>query len=265
MIVQSKPGIDKYTRAGYSVCANRVIDLYSSGSPPASGRLRRSTTSTQLIAVSVGLPTRTNWRGKSVETGIFKAPVVGPVMVRTLNLEGDRQADLSVHGGVEKAVYGYPAEHYAFWREQLGEELPWGAFGENLTTVGLDEATLQIGDRLRVGEAELLVTQPRLPCFKLGVRFGRPDMVKRFLASGRTGFYFAVLREGLVAAGDPISLIARDPAGVTVADIARIATGDTQDLATMRRAVGVPALAEGWRSIFAEQLAADPLPTHRTG
>jgi MOSC domain-containing protein YiiM len=210
----------------------------------------------QLIAVSVGRPQSAQWRGKSIETSIFKTSMAGPVMVRTLNLDGDHQADLRVHGGVEKAVYGYPAEHYPYWREQLGEELLWGAFGENLTTTGLDEDNLHIGDRLRVGGAELVVTQPRLPCFKLGVRFGRSDMVKRFLSSGRTGFYFAVVREGPVAAGDPIKVIARDPRGVTVADITRIATSDKHDLATLRRAVAVPALAEGWRTAFAEQLAA---------
>jgi MOSC domain-containing protein YiiM len=209
-----------------------------------------------LLSVNVGLPRSATWRGEEVSTGIFKAPVAGPVMVRTLNLDGDRQADLTVHGGAEKAVYGYPAEHYAFWREQLGEELPWGAFGENLTTTGLDEATLRIGDRLRVGEAELVVTQPRLPCFKLNLRFKRPEMVRRFLASQRTGFYFAVAKEGIVTAGDAIVILARDPGGVSVADITRIYAFDKNDHATMRRIVAAPALAEGWRSYFAERLAA---------
>jgi MOSC domain-containing protein YiiM len=210
----------------------------------------------KLIAVSVGQPRVASWRGKLVETGIFKTPLNGPVTVRRLNLDGDRQADLSVHGGAEKAVYGYPAEHYAFWRAELGEGQPWGAFGENLTTAGLDEESLHIGDRLRIGAAELVVTQPRLPCFKLGVRFGRPDMVKRFLASGRTGFYFAVQREGQVAAHDPIAIIERDPRAVTVADITRIATVNKDDLATLRRALAVPALAESWRIYFADVLAA---------
>jgi MOSC domain-containing protein YiiM len=209
----------------------------------------------ELVAVSVGLPQVVRWRGKPVETGIIKQPVAGPVMVRRLNLDGDRQADLRVHGGAEKAVYGYPAEHYPFWREELGEELAWGAFGENLTTAGLDEERLHIGDQLRIGGAELVVTQPRLPCFKLGVRFGRPEMVKRFMASRRTGFYFAVLREGQVAAGDRIEIIARDLLGVTVADIACLAASDKADRALMRRAVMVPALAEGWRAYFADRLA----------
>lgn len=209
----------------------------------------------QLRSVNVGVPHVAAWRGEDVQTGIFKAPVAGPVMVRALNLDGDRQADLAVHGGVEKAVYGYPAEHYAFWREQLGEEFPWGAFGENLTTSGLDESSLHIGDRLRVGAAELVVTQPRLPCFKLNLRFNRADMARRFLASRRTGFYFAVVKEGLIAAGDALTILARDPAGVTVADITRVYAFDKHDRATMRRLVTLPALAEGWRSYFAERLA----------
>lgn len=209
-----------------------------------------------LLSVNVGLPRVAAWRDEGVSTGIFKTPAAGPVMARRLNLDGDRQADLTVHGGAEKAVYGYSAEHYAFWREQLGEELLWGAFGENLTTTGLDEATLQIGDRLGVGGAELVVTQPRLPCFKLNLRFHRPDMVRRFLASRRTGFYFAVVKEGLVAAGDPVTILARDPAGVSVADITRVYAFDKDDLATMRRIVAAPALAEGWRTYFTERLAA---------
>jgi MOSC domain-containing protein YiiM len=210
----------------------------------------------ELVSVQVGLPRMVNWRGEAVSTGIFKQPVAGSILVRTLNLDGDQQADLSVHGGPEKAVYGYPAEHYAFWREQLGEELAWGSFGENLTTRGLDEETLQIGDRLRVGGAELIVTQPRLPCFKLNVRFNRPDMVRRFLASRLTGFYFAVAHEGLVAADDAITLLARDSGGVSVADITRVFAFEKDDWATMERIVAVPALAEGWRSYFAERLAA---------
>lgn len=209
----------------------------------------------ELVSVNVGKPRVVDWHDKPVETGIFKAQVTGPVMVRRLNLDGDGQADLTVHGGELKAVYAYPAEHYAFWREQLGEALPWGAFGENLTTTGLDEDSLHIGDRLRIGGAELLVTQPRLPCYKLGVRFGRPEMVKRFLSSRRTGFYFAVASEGVVAAGDPITVIGRDPGGVRVSDITRLYAFDKEDAATLRRAIAVPALPEMWRDFFAERLA----------
>jgi len=158
----------------------------------------------KLVAVSVGRPRDVVWRGKSVRTSIWKSPVTGKVRVGTLNLAGDEQADLSVHGGADKAVYVYPSEHYTYWRKELpGVELPWGAFGENFTSEGLFEAEVQIGDRLRVGTAEFVVTQPRLPCFKLGIRFNRPDLVKEFFRSRRTGFYVSVVREGTSARATP--------------------------------------------------------------
>ncbi|MBI2115875.1 MAG: MOSC domain-containing protein, partial [candidate division NC10 bacterium] len=159
----------------------------------------------KLISVNVGLPREVVYKGKTVKTGIFKEPVPGRVQVHRLNLDGDRQADLSVHGGPSKAVYAYPSEHYGYWRQELpGMDLPWGMFGENFTTEGLLEDLVNIGDRFRVGSAEVMVTEPRLPCYKLGVKFGREDIVKRFLQSGRTGFYVAVLQEGEVGAGDGI-------------------------------------------------------------
>lgn len=174
----------------------------------------------KLVSVNVGVPRRVDWRGRQVRTAIWKAPVPGRVRVTRLGLEGDKQSDLRVHGGPDKAVYGYPSEHYEYWgRELPGMDLPWGAFGENLTTEGLLERGVRIGDRFRAGSAEFQVTDPRMPCYKLGVRFGRDDMVKRFLASGRSGFYLAVLREGEVAAGDPIELIARADREVTIADV----------------------------------------------
>jgi MOSC domain-containing protein YiiM len=191
-----------------------------------------------------------------VTTAIFKEPASGRVAVRRLNLEGDGQADLAVHGGTDKAVYVYPAEHYADWRRELPDvELPWGMFGENLSVEGLREDDVHVGDRLRVGSAEVVVTQPRLPCYKLGVRFGRDDIVRRFLASGRTGFYLAVAREGDVGAGDPVEILARDPWGLTVGDVTRLYVRDKRNVAQLRRAVEVPALPEGWRSQFREQLA----------
>ena len=160
----------------------------------------------RVLSVNVGRSRDVEWRGEVVRTGIFKAPVTGRAAVTRLNVAGDQQADLSVHGGVDKAVYAYPGEHYAFWREALpGVELPWGAFGENLTTDGLSEATVRVGDELRIGSTQLVVTQPRMPCFKLNVRFGRPDMVKRFLRSGRTGFYLAVVQEGDIGPGDAVA------------------------------------------------------------
>ena len=209
----------------------------------------------KLVAVSVGRPREIIWRGKAVRTSIWKSPVTGKVRVRTLNLEGDEQSDLSVHGGADKAVYVYPSEHYTYWREELpGVELPWGAFGENLTSEGLFEAEVQIGDRLRVGTAEFVVTQPRLPCFKLGIRFNRPDLVKEFFRSRRTGFYVSVLREGYVSAGDPIEMTARDDHGVTVADIVELYAHGAENEVLLRRAVEVTALPESWRAHFRERL-----------
>jgi len=209
----------------------------------------------KLLCISVGLPREVEWRGKSVRTSIFKAPVSSRVRVGQLNLEGDQQSDLSVHGGMEKAVYAYPSEHYAFWRTELpGIDLPWGVFGENFTTEGLREKAVHIGDRLRAGSAEFVVTQPRMPCFKLGIRFGRPDMVKRFQRSGRTGFYLAVLREGEVGAGDSLEYIARDEHGVTVADVAGLYTADAANQDELRRVSELPALPKGWRDYFRKRL-----------
>ncbi len=209
----------------------------------------------RIVSVNVGLPRAVTWRGKTVTTAIFKEPVAGRVALRSLNLDGDRQADLTVHGGREKAVYAYPVEHYRYWRTELADAaLPYGAFGENLTTEGLREHAVHVGDRFRVGSAELLLTQPRLPCYKLGIRFGRADMVKRFLASGRTGFYFAVLREGEVGARDVIQLLARDELGVSIAEVTRLYVGEHPDHEALRRAIRVPALPASWRAHFLERL-----------
>lgn len=209
----------------------------------------------RIVSINVGRPREVEWRGRTVSTSIFKDPVTGPVRVEKLNLAGDEQADLTVHGGAEKAVYAYPAEHYAYWRDELpGAPLPWGAFGENLTTEGLGERTLSIGDRLHIGSAELVVTQPRMPCFKLGIRFGRADMVRRFQQSGRTGFYLAVIREGELAAGDTIRLVSSGAPGVTVADVARLYTADEAEPELLRRASELDALPEGWRAHFRNRL-----------
>lgn len=210
----------------------------------------------KIISLNVGRPRLVVWDGQSVSTGIFKSPVEGRVMLRTLNLDGDRQADLTVHGGPNKAAYAYPSEHYGYWRDELPDvELPWGMFGENFTTEGLDESSVNIGDRFRVGTAEVLVRQPRMPCYKLGIKFGRKDILKRFLASGRTGFYFSVEREGEVSAGDKVELLARDENNVTVADITRLYSRDREDFDTMRRAIEVEALPDGWRQHFMQQLS----------
>lgn len=209
----------------------------------------------KLISIQVGLPREVSWRGGSVTTGIFKELVAGPVMLRTLNLDGDRQADLSVHGGLSKAVYAYPVEHYKYWRQELPEmELPLGMFGENFTTEGLLEGEVNIGDRFRIGGAEVVVTEPRLPCSKLAVKFGRTDILRRFLLSRRTGFYFAVLREGMVEAGDAIEPLGRDGNNISVEDIVRLYGFEQGDLETMRRAMRVETLPESWRGYFRHQL-----------
>jgi len=177
----------------------------------------------RVVSVNVGIPREILYRGRTVRTGIFKEPVQENVHLRKLNFDGDRQADLSVHGGLSKAVYVYPAEHYEHWRGKLdGLKLPWGAFGENLTSEGLFEETIQIGDRFRIGTAEVIVTEPRLPCYKLAVKFNREDMIKLFLRSRRTGFYIAVEREGEVGAGDSIEFLGRDENAVTVAELVQV-------------------------------------------
>jgi len=193
--------------------------------------------------------------GDPVSTAIFKEPVAGRVPLQTLNLDGDRQADLSVHGGPTKAVYVYPSEHYEYWRLELPElELPWGMFGENFTTEGLSEAETNIGDKFVVGSATVMVTEPRMPCYKLGIRFGRTDIIKRFLASGRSGFYLAVLQEGEVGVGDSIELIERHQSGIKVSDITRLYASHAIDMALLRRAAELEPLPESWRTYFQARL-----------
>jgi MOSC domain-containing protein YiiM len=209
----------------------------------------------KVVSVNVGLPREVDWQGRKVVTGIFKEPVPGRVMVRPLNLDGDGQADLTVHGGVNKAVYAYPSEHYGYWRVELpGVDLPWGMFGENFTTEGLLEDTVYIGDRFRIGEAEVIATEPRMPCYKLAIKFGRPDIIKRFLASRRTGFYFAVAREGMVGAGDAIELIERQQQEITVADITRLYGFEKDNVKGLRRAIQTETLPENWKGYFRHQL-----------
>ena len=209
----------------------------------------------RLISVNAGLPREVSWRGMSVKTSIWKIPVEGRVRVSSLNVEGDRQSDLTVHGGPDKAVYVYPSEHYPYWRSRLGDaDLPWGSFGENFTIEGLLEDRVQIGARIRAGAAEFVVTQPRMPCYKLGVRFDRPDMVKLFLQSGRTGFYLAVLREGEVAAGDTIEYGNERENGLTIADIVGLYAVDSGNQDLLRRASVLPALPDSWKEYFRKRL-----------
>jgi MOSC domain-containing protein YiiM len=212
----------------------------------------------KLLSIQVGLLREVRWQKRTVSTGIFKEPIHGPVMLRTLNLDGDRQADLTSHGGTHKAVYVYPGEHYGPWRAELPDvELPWGAFGENFTTEGLLEDEVHIGDRFRIGEAEVVVVQPRMPCFKLGMRFGDPEMIARFLASRRSGFYLAVLREGRVEAGDPIELLGRDPNLVSVDEVNRLAFGGQgeRDDEALERVQRLEILPEDWKVQIRRQFA----------
>ena len=208
-----------------------------------------------VVSVNVGLPRDISHQGKRILSGIIKAPQSGLVRVRALNLAGDAQADLTVHGGPNKAVYAYPVEHYEYWRQELaGYDFPMGSFGENLTTAGVFETDLNIGDRLCVGSVELIVTQPRLPCFKLNAKFRREDMVKKFLESRRTGFYFSVAREGDIGAGNTIHFLTRDENRISVADVTRLYAFERNDFAGMRRAVEVPDLPDSWRDYFRDRL-----------
>jgi MOSC domain-containing protein YiiM len=210
-----------------------------------------------VLSVNVGLPREVLWRGKPVITGIWKEPVAGRVPLRSLNLDGDRQADLRVHGGQDKAVYAYPSEFYELWsRERPELELGPGTFGENLTLEGLLDDDVSVGDRFQIGTAELVVTQPRLPCFKLGLRMGRDEFVTEFLERGLLGFYLAVAREGEVAAGDAIVELQRDPRRFGVTEVARLYAADRDDVETMRLAADHDALPEGWREYFRKRVEA---------
>jgi MOSC domain-containing protein YiiM len=211
----------------------------------------------KILSVNAGLPRKVLFNGQIITTAIFKDPVKGPIMLRKLNLDGDKQADLTVHGGMDKAVYSYPAEHYDYWRKQFPNmDLVWGMFGENFTTEGLMEDAVNVGDQFQIGSAaKLVATQPRMPCYKLGVRFGRMDVIRRFMASRRPGIYFKVLQEGEVETGDKIKIIGRDKNNVTVKDIVRLYIRDNdKDIETMRRATKIEALPEGWRYEFQQKI-----------
>jgi MOSC domain-containing protein YiiM len=205
----------------------------------------------KLISLNVARPQLAVYRDTTISTGIFKKPVSGPISLRTLNLDGDRQADLAVHGGPYKAVYGYPSEHYDFWRQELlGASLPWGMFGENFTTEGLSEVDLHIGDRLQIGTAVIMARQPRIPCYKLAVKFQRTDILARFLRSGRTGFYFSVEQEGTVAAGDSFEFLSREPQAISIAEMNRLFAEDKYNASLLEKAIATPVLPEDWRDYF---------------
>jgi len=221
----------------------------------------------KVLSVNVGLPKKVLFNGQTITTAIFKVPIRGPIALRKINLDGDKQADLTVHGGVDKAVYSYPAEHYGYWSKLFpNADIVWGMFGENLTTEGLIEDTVNIGDQFQIGSAKIVTTQPRMPCFKLGVRFGSMEIIRKFLASGRPGIYFGVLKEGEVQTGDRIEITKRDKNNVTVGDIIRLYVAkdhveNTENIETMRRAIKISALPEVWKCQFRqniEQLESKP-------
>ncbi len=205
----------------------------------------------KLVSLNVGLPRLLTWKGETFKTGIFKSPVSGRIMLRETNLDGDRQADLTVHGGPNKAVYGYALEHYSYWREELPkEELPWGAFGENFTTEGMLESKLSMGERYRLGSAVIRVTTPRLPCYKLAAKFQSEAMIGRFLRSGHSGFYFAVDEEGEVGAGDEFEFIESETPSLTIAEFNHLYISPAPDLELLERAVQVKSLPESWRERY---------------
>ena len=211
----------------------------------------------KLISLNVSLPRIVEWHGEPVTTGIFKEPVDGPLMLRVLNLDGDRQADLTVHGGKSKAVYAYPSEHYPFWKDAYPWlEMPWGMLGENITTEGIDEHVINIGDQFRFGSSILMVKQPRMPCQKLAAKFAGADVGKRMIAGRRNGFYLSVVQEGEVVAGDSIELVHRSENSIKVSDVVLLHTAEKANRALLHRAIETDALPESWRAHFAKKLAA---------
>ncbi len=209
----------------------------------------------KLLSLNVALPQLLVYRGATINTGIFKRPASGPVQLRSLNLDGDRQADLTVHGGPYKAVYAYPSEHYPDWREELpGIDFPWGMFGENFTTTGLTEEEVHVGDRFQVGSSIVMVRQPRTPCYKLAAKFQRDDMLDRFLRSGRSGFYLSVEQEGSVAAGDDFLLLQRESHSVTISEMNRLFVREKYNQDLLLKAIQTAALPESWREYFSERL-----------
>ena len=209
----------------------------------------------KLVSLNVARPRLVVYKGKTIATGIFKQPVSGPVQLRTLNLDGDRQADLSVHGGPHKAVYAYPSEHYPDWRRELpGVDLPWGMFGENFTTTRLAEDELHVGDRFQIGSSSVMVRQPRTPCYKLAAKFQRDDMLERFLLSGRSGFYFSVEQEGSIAADDVFQLLGRNQDGITISEMNRLFVREKYNQDLLRKAIHTAALPEDWREYLSGRL-----------
>jgi len=209
----------------------------------------------KVISLNLARPRLAVYKSATINSGIFKEPVSGRVALRKLNLDGDKQADLTVHGGPYKAVYAYPSEHYEFWRQELpGMDLPWGMFGENFTTEGLAEDDLHVGDRFQIGSAVVTVRQPRVPCYKLAAKFQRDDILERFLLSGRSGFYFSVEQEGEVGPGESIELLSQEHGGVTIAEMNRLFVREKYNQELLQKAIATDALPEDWRNYFLPRL-----------
>lgn len=211
----------------------------------------------KLMSVNVAQPVAVQHGRRMITTGIFKKPVTGAVRARRSNLEGDGQADLKNHGGEHKAVYAYSLDHYAYWRRVLDrKEMDYGLFGENLTIAGLDESESCLGDQLQIGSALFAITQPRVPCFKLGIRLNNENMPKLFSESARTGFYLKVLREGIIEAGDSVDVIERGDGSVTIRALfeAYLKPGDPPASRILARALAVPELSPEWRANIEKRL-----------
>src|SRR4051794_40928943 len=224
---------------------------------PRCERLGAMSTTGRLVSLNVGRPREIVWEGKTVRTGIFKDPVDGPRMVRTINIDGDDQADRRAHGGEHRAVFVYQVDSYDYWRRELQrDDLVWGQFGENFTVQGLSDDEVCIGDRYRIGKALFEVTQPRVTCFRVGIRLGVPEMPSLLVAHHRPGFYLRVLEEGEVQAGDAIAKVADGPERLTIADVDGLLYLPHRSRDLLERALRVPALSEGWKGSFRDLLAA---------
>lgn len=209
----------------------------------------------KLESIFVGKPTEVTVDDKVVETGIYKSRISGPVYVSETQIEGDGQADLSVHGGIDKAVYAYPAEHYVFWKAERDDLLfEPGVFGENLSVSGMTEDQVCVGDVFQVGAVKLKVTTPRMPCFKLGIKMGDPRFVKDFMQAEKNGFYLKVLQEGEIEAGDSIKKVEEDGYSLSILEMVQLYTTRKYDENLMRKAVTSPSLPEDWREYFRKRL-----------
>src|SRR6202161_1492092 len=220
----------------------------------------------RLLSVNVGLPRDVTWQGRTVHTAIWKTPVEGPCMVRRLNIEGDGQGDLAGHGGERRAVFVYQMDSYRYWQNHLGRnDFVYGQFGENFTVDGLSDAEVCIGDRYRIGDALFEVTQPRVTCYRVAIRMNEPRMPALLVAQQRPGFYFRVLQEGEVGAGDDIVKTTDGPERISVADVDALLYLPGHSSEQLQRALRIPALSKGWQSSFQAMLQQDLSSKTATG